>query len=498
MKISLRSRSSGELSTGLISVLFILALSFFILMLSAAGAEAAYSPLHISRGLPGATSTGLPALMVNPAGVHVDNPGQFSVEFNMGGGLGNNYFDYDILTGAVQDENFSDIVEDLGENGLNAYAGGSGSLKVRAGPIDDFTGSVTGFFGAEADFSGTIGPGVFEFLEEADDKLENVDDIEDDEFFQELQDIRLDMGETEMGGAAFAGGGLSLSYDITEAAGPEVDKLTLGGTLHYRQGELGHFTADGVIEFNELIIEIDDLHEDLDTEETYETFAPEGTVSFTGEHSDSSTASGMGLDLGIYGEFDDRFSAGLSVENLTGSLSADSGYFIDGEVDIDLEELKDDVIERAEDYYGDPQEPDMEPEEALEEAFVDVMNDKIDDSYDERKGEEVSYSLPLTIRLEGAMEATDDVDVAGGITFASHDLGPNDVTLSSGVEFTQLSPLKIRSGLNYSSRRGSLAISSGLGLDFGTFNANLAFSDLRAIIGSAQSFETGLNLGLEF
>ena len=482
----------------LTSISFLIIFALTAIMLSGGGADASYSPLHISQGTSGATSTGLPALMVNPAGVHVDNPGQFSIELDMGGGLGNNYFNYDILTESVREESYSDIVEDLGDDGLNAYAGASGSLKVRAGPIADFSGSVTGFFGAEADFSGTIGPGVFEFLEEADDKLENFDDIEDDEFFQELQDIRLDMGETEMGGAAFAGGGLSLSYDITEAAGPEVDKLTLGGTLHYRQGELGHFTADGVIEFNELIIEIDDLHEDLDTEETYETFAPEGTVSFTGEHSDGSTASGMGLDFGIYGEFDDRFSAGLSVENLTGSLSADSGYFIDGDVDIDLEELKDDVIERAEDYYGDPQEPDMEPEEALEEAFVDVMNDKIDDSYDEREGEEVSYSLPLTIRLEGAMEATDDVDVAGGITFASHDLDPNDVTLSSGVELAHFSPLKVRGGLNYSSRRRSLAVSSGLGLDFGTFRANLAFSDLRALLGSAQSFETGLNLGLEF
>ncbi len=508
MKISLRSRSSGKLSTGLISALFILALSFSILMLSAAGADAAYSPLHISRGLPGATSTGLPALLVNPAGVHVDNPGQFSVEFDMGGGFSNSYFTQDRINDVLDDENFSEIADDLGDDGLKAHAGGSGSFKFRAGPIGDFDGSVTGFAGADADFSGELGAGVFEFMDDAEEILEDADDIEDDDFFEEMEDVSLNMEGTEIGGAAYGGGGISLAYDITDGADVEADRLTIGSTLHYRQGEIGHLTADGNMGFTELEITEEELAEELQNDfnngeidfenDSYSTLTPEGTISFVGEHSDGNTASGIGLDIGIYGEFNDRFSAGLSVENLAGSLNADSGYFVEGEVDIDVEELKDDVIDRAEKYLEDQDKDIDDPEAALEDAFVDVIDNKIDEAYEEGDIDDVSYSLPLRIRAEGAVEATENIDAAAGITYANHDIGPNDVQLAAGMEMSHLSPLKLRGGLNYSTRRESLAISSGLGLEWGVFRANLAFTDLRALAGSANNYEAGMNMGFEF
>ncbi|SDL15011.1 DUF5723 family protein [Halarsenatibacter silvermanii] len=464
-----------------------------ILALTGFTARADYSTMSIGKGGTGVIDTGITALPNNPAGVHFDT-GSFSLRGDFILGAGNTYLDSDDLRDAV-DEDFEDIIEELGEEGISAYGNLNTGAKFRAGPIGGFSGSITGFAGGEARASGEMGSGVFRFLEDLEDvDFDNVQvgDLE------EWDPMNLD--DTEFGYSATVDYGASLSYDITERAGESVaeffsgedremrvNRLAVGGTYKYKDGAVGEFSTEGQMEFvdktsffTEEIADIDenDLDEKLIVPNTPDV------VKVEGKYSDSDdTASGSAVDLGVYGEFNERFSLGFSIKNVIGSLSTSSGTIIDGEMDIDAEE----VAKKIEDGQDEPED--------LIEDYEEIISEQLD--YDEETGS-ISYRLPMIINLGGAYQASEDVEVSGKVAHARHDVGPNDTRLAAGVETTRLNPVDLRAGANYSSLRESVSLSAGAGFDLGPMQADLAFSDLRGIFSSAKSFDAAIEFGLEF
>lgn len=465
--------------------------------------EASYNPAAIGQGGTGAVNTGIPALFDNPAAVHVDNPGVFSLDLGFAGGVGNNYFDYDIIVEMLEDEDYEDIIDDLGDDGLRVYGDFAGGARARFGPAGAFQGSISPFAAVRGDAAGNVGAGVFRFASDFDDI--DFEDLEDEEVFEEVEDLALDLGDTEAAFGTYADLGVGLSYDVTDTLGSElaadfsqeegevnIDKLTLGANLHYLQGAAGEVTGTGRLDFERVEFSTEDI-DGIDEDVTEELVMPLGELQAEASHSQDEVAGGIGLDIGAYGEFNDRYAAGFSVQNLLGSVSTDAGQVIDADLNLEEDELRDKIYERAEEKYDDG----SPPEEAIQQAFVEVLEEELDETYDESEGT-ASYRLPLVLRAAGSMEAIEDVTVSGGLTFKNSSLGPNDLRLAAGVETAQLSPLKVRGGANYSSQRQGLILTTGLGLDLGALRADFSLAGLRALTGSSQNLEGGFNLGLEF
>ena len=353
----------------------------FILVITGFTARADYSTMSIGKGGTGVIDTGITALHNNPAGVHFDTE-SFSIRGDFILGAGNTYLDSDDLQDAVDDD-FEDIIEELGDRGIEAYGNLNTGAKFRVGPVSDFSGSITGFVGADARASGEMGSGVFRFLEDLEDvDFDNVQvgDLE------EWDPMNLD--DTEFGYSDTVDYGASVSYDITERAGESVgeffsgedremrvNRLAIGGTYKYKDGAVGEFSTEGEMEFEDITGELESRLNGNDVPDNVVVPQTPDVVRVDGEYSRSDdTASGSAVDLGVYGEFNERFSLGFSMKNVIGSLSTSSGTIIEGIIDVDdKDELVDDIVDEAKDIAENS--PD---EDDIRDAYEEVISDQLD------------------------------------------------------------------------------------------------------------------------
>ena len=461
-------------------------LLFMLTLIFTGTVFADYSPESIAKGGTGVVNTGLTALFDNPASVHVDNPGNFSFDFGFRTGIGNSFYNFselmdviDALDSEDEDETLS-IFEELTEDGLSADVFGDLGLRFRVAPSPDFTGSISGFGGAGGHSSASINPDFFDFFV----KLAEFDEDEEDDLFSQLETLELDGMGAEV--AAYVDSGFSLSYDITEEVKNnlfeedmgdlQLDRLTVGGTYHYLYGAMAGFSTGGSLEMEEVTVKGE--RGNIAVGEIDINLIHPGI-----EDDDFEVSSGSAVDLGLYGEFNDKYALGFSVKNMIGYLATDSGYEAAGSISFIREEIKAEISKRMD-----------EEDEDFGEAYDYVLNNKLDDFVEENEREDsrVSFRLPLSFQLGGSMEATENVTVSARTAYIGNRYAPVDFKFGTGVETSAFSPLLLRGGVEYSRLLRGVTLSTGIGIDTGGYQMDLAFS------GSGGNFKTGLSMGFEF
>jgi len=507
-------------SNSIFSLLVVIFLIAGMILFGTTGINA--SPRSLSMGGVGVIDSGVSAVYWNPGAVHFDNVGMFSIDLGFAGGAGNNLLAYneilELFDEDLEEDDFLDLLEEI-DRDLSIYGDFTGGIKLRVGPINDFTGSASLFAGGAGVFSSNIPADLFDVL----DIIEELEEAEEEDFEEnDFEEISFVADGTEFGGGIYTDFGANLSYDVTELLrnnmineGNEdldISSVAIGGNLRYMSGLFGSAAFNGNISIEEEIIDeimvvingedynlIEYMNDDNNDDENdvLEVPLPHGDLSLQAQVSEKESAGGLAFDLGIFTEINDRINLGFSARNIIGSLSTGRADIMRYELLFDKDEFPGKLEYKLQEIIDE--EGYEEPEDITEDDFTKAVEQILEDGITEEEiiGD-AAYRLPLILSAGGSMEVAEDLRVASSLTYASHSIGANDLQLSLGTESQHLDPLHLRGGINYSSRRGGFKLSAGAGLAAEPFTADLAISGLGAVFGNARDFEAGLSMGLEF
>ena len=398
-----------------------------------------YSPLSVGQGGIGVVDTGISSAYTNPGAVHFDNPGRFSFELSSGGHFWNNL----LYNGFIEEDEKDSLLNRISGTGWAVNAGAQGGLAFRTGPWGDFDGSVLVQIGGQAESHFTAAPDLAEVILKGNETEQTID-----------------MDDSAGGGGGFVNFGAGLSYDITEqiqaefapdenddneTGGFDINQAGIGLNFKMLRGAIFNFSGDGEIE-----IGYDDEGEP--------EFSGTGEYEFKYHDPADQLASGLALGAGVYGRFDEKITAGVSINNLLGSASVDSGEFQRG--------------------YYDEEEDEFVTEEGEAEGF--------------------SYSLPLSFRAGGSYDVLDWLTVSTEASRLSYGDGVSGFQLAAGVENRYVSQLPVRIGMNYSTLKNNLALTAGAGINAGAWRLNAGFSDLTGLFNRSRGVDFALSTGFEF
>lgn len=385
---------------------------------------------------------GFDGLYSNPALVDI-NDRFFALEFNIAGEFWNNIFMNDIISESDKDK----LLRIVDKNGMLVGANGNLGGKMAIGPIAVFAdGGTDSLFQLSDDFAELLLKG---------NETEG----------------RYDLDGTNGGSAFYASSGINYSFKVNDnfleafrSDSFKIENMYLGFTYRYLKGGFAKYQADGGFE----------LSYDEDGVPVISGNDGKAVVSYTDIDDFSSMATGHAFDLGIYADYDDRFSWGLSILNIGASLETDS--YREYEYGFEYKENED------ENYEWDFIEPD-------------------DDGVLYYKTTEMK--LPLVIKMGGKMIYTDTLDLLANYTITNYsdDIYIKKLTdhrFSAAVEYSRLKFLPLRLGVNYSTLESDFDIAAGLGLYLGPLRLDAGISDLSGLFYKSKGVAGGLNFTLVF
>ncbi|MFW6386502.1 MAG: hypothetical protein ACOCZM_00885 [Bacillota bacterium] len=169
-------------------------------------------------------------------------------------------------------------------------------------------------------------------------------------------------------------------------------------------------------------------------------------------------ARGNAFDVGIQARKSERFVLGAAVMNI-GSLEAEEAY-------------------RRRYEYNE-----------AEEEFQDSGEESLS---------ELSYTLPRKYKLGLKYSPFRKLDIYGDYTRRAFDNCSDESIFAAGMELRPAGVLPLRMGANYSTFRGDIAFSTGLGLHLGPLQVDAGVSDLKFFTGSAKSARVSIGTRLAF
>jgi len=381
---------------------------------------------------------GITGLFSNPASVDI-NDNSFALEFTMAGEAWNNVFVNDNISEADKEK----LVKIAGSDGLLIAANANLGGKMGIGPLVLFTdGKANSLFRVSDDFAELLIRG---------------NEIEG-EYLLDGTDGAL---------AFYLDSGINYSFKIDDKYldslrnSFKVKNMYLGITYHYLRGGFAKYEADGGFELG------------FDEEGDPFVSGNSGKVSayYTDIDDFKSTAVGHGFDLGLYADYDDKYSWGFAVLNIGASLQADT-----------FKEYE----------YGFEYDEDNDEWNTTEPVDDGVL-----------KYQEITMDLPLVIKFGGKMKYSDNLDLFANYTMSSYsdsiyNDSLKDHRIALALEYTGVDFLPLRTGLNYSTLERDFDIAAGLGLYLGPLKIDVGISDLSGLFYRSKGVAGGISLRLEF
>jgi hypothetical protein len=363
----------------------------------------------------------------------------FFLELNMAGEAWNNVFVNDRLSESDKEK----LLELAGTDGL--------------------------LLAANANLGGKLGIGPFVFF--TDGKADSLFRVSDD--FAELlikgnepEGLYLLDGTT--GALAFyLDSGINYSFKLDDKYldslrnSFKVKNMYLGLSYHYLRGGFAKYEADGGFE----------IGFDEDGDPFIKGNSGKILVYYTDIDEFKNTASGHAFDLGVYADYDDKYSWAFAVMNIGAGLEADS-----------YREYK----------YGFEYDEDNKEWNTTEPADDGVL-----------KYEKITLDLPLVVKFGGKMKYSDNLDLSASYTMASYSDSIyidklKDHRIALGLEYTGIDFLPLRACLKYSTLTRDFDIAAGLGLYLGPLKIDAGFPDLSGLFYRSKGVAGGISISLEF
>lgn len=394
--------------------LFSLLLTLLLVVTLSATGLAQFSARTVGLGDEFVALTGTEAVYSNPAAVNA-TADKFTLELAGAGQAWNNLLMNDYISEADK----KDLLD--GDNLLAGVEGNQG-LKLVLGPV-----MLMGEARESAIFD--LPPDVAELL------------LEGNEIGRTY-----DFSGSQGSGAVYADAGLNFSTEAAEGLAKDwgFQKVYIGFTYHQLAGVIYKLTGNG------------------DTTIEYDSVNNEPTVtsngSFKVKYNEEQEATGSALDLGLYGEWDETYSFGVSVLNL-GSMKVD-GY-----------------------QYQE---------------YTYNLDEELNESSEGDEAGTLSWKLPTTIRLGGKMNYQPGIDLYADYSHVSYNGGQTEHKFAAGSELSKLGWLPLRTGLSYSTLADEFKWSAGMGLYLGPIKTDVGVSNLMGLFNQAKGGKVALTTKIEF
>ncbi|MFP4662502.1 MAG: hypothetical protein ACLFPF_09935 [Halanaerobiales bacterium] len=401
--------------------------------------SAALSARSIGLGDDFTVIEGSEALYGNPAAVNIEGNG-FVMEFNTAGEFWNNVFVNDVIS----DNDKDDMINIADEDGLLVASKGTFGGTMGYGPVTLFVnGRNDGLYRLSPDLARLIIRG---------NEVEGV----------------YDFAGTEGATAFYSDMGINYSFQLSEETLSSIrgdnfkaENMYFGISYHYLSGGFARYNGTGGFE--------------IGYDENNDLFLEGNDGSIVAYYTDmddySDAAVGHSFDLGVYSDYDERYSWGISILNIGGTMTADQMRKY--EYTFEYDEANDEWVT-------------TEPPEDGE-----LVN------------EEMEYKLPLIVKFGGKMDYNDKLDFLANYTITNYgdDAFTDSYTdhkISAAAEYSGISYLPLRIGMNYSTLQSDFDISAGAGLRLGHFRMDIGVSDLTGLFYSSKGAAAGLNFRLVF